>query len=682
MGVFLDKFTSSLKTIQSQQIIRILQKERERGNITTLEEFQTRLGELTKSLLTTRISPTLRIFEAKIDELIDSETLNFMLDRIEDDLNVAFNELDSIEEVIDRHEILVNDVVLKAIETGINEADAKIQVFEFLANTPHGFNSADFNTFKVHQNLDGDTLALSVQDPKQLENFLPSQACSVDIVGEKLLLSSSIDEEATIASVRQINDHETATSELNVEVPNNDINNIIDQKIGSFWMQSTLLSTSKKEAGVVTKLELNLGANKTINFVQIEPILINPVDLIYIGYLDSNNVVRDILTTSTTISQSVKLLFPIIATSKLYLNFRNRTGQQVEFKEKGGPPLLRGLQALSLEQTLEFITPEVEALIASPQLLDAVGLPETSLEEKRYWEYSIGFDNIRTGLTKYNSRGYYVSKANSGVAAHQIGVKVLERRPYSTTPTGDIEYTTDISPVADDKYFHGSTEYYCYKLDYDISDTLVRSEVFPILPTNQTYIRHERLVLSDRSETSLAFNDIGILQFFTFHNPQDLNSAIDPDAIRVYRNGILLESGDLNPLASSGWERWDALTITNPDQPNRMRYAIRIQKPNKNDIYTVSYKPAISTTDIAFFGASNSSFDEDSTAGLVDLTGRLNAFLGKDNIVRVKPVINGITITKSIVRLIIVMRRNSADVGLTPVLEEYSLLLGRENRLG
>lgn len=677
MSVFLDKFTSNLRAVQSQQIMRILQKERTRGNITTVEEFQQRLTELTTSLLSTTISPTLQVFQAEIDEIIDSETLNFMLSRIEDDLNTAFNELDTIDEVLANHETLINDVVLKAIEVGINELDSKIRSFEFLAKTGSGFDTAEFNTFRITQALDADTKFLTVTDPRTKEVFEKDDSCLIDLTGEKLLLSASIDTEKTIASVRQIFDATALVTELSVETSNNDINKIIDKTIGTFWSQSTLLSNSQRETGLLTKLEINLASVQTISYLQIEPILLNSVDLISIDYLDGNNVVQSIASSAIEIKQSIKLLFRTVATNKLFLTFRNRTAREVQFINRIGSPVIEGIrETLTQEELIQFITPEIQATITSPILLSAFQLPEVIEHQYKYWEYFIGFDNIRVGLTQYKNDGIYTSRALGGNTIHQLGLRVLEKRPFSTSPTGLTEYTTDVTPITDDKYFHGSIEYYAYKLDYDSVGKLIHSDTFPVLPLGQLYVRHERLIFTERSDTTQSFNDVGFTQFYCLHNPQDAQDSFDESAIRVYRNGTLLQSSDVDFFTGS-WERYTALTNAYPDQSFPMRYAIKVHQPSINDIYTVSYMPAVSTTDIRFFGAGVTDFSSLEGAKLVDLTGRLGSILGKDNIVKTKDTYNGIKISSSTVRLIVIMRRNSASLGLSPILEEYLFATGR-----
>jgi hypothetical protein len=122
-----------------------------------------------------------------------------------------------------------------------------------------------------------------------------------------------------------------------------------------------------------------------------------------------------------------------------------------------------------------------------------------------------------------------------------------------------------------------------------------------------------------------------------------------------------------------GWQKYDDASVDNPGQGTRMTYAIQIQSPNPTDIYTVSYTPDISTSDILPQILSTS------TADMVDLSGSMDAWLGKNNLVLFAETKRGIPIAHSLVNLVIVLRRNSSNVTLTPVVEEYLLALGSKN---
>src|SRR3990172_12992789 len=148
MGKYLDKFSDKIGQRQTQQILNLLNKKRNTGQIRTVEEFSKQLESLVRELTETTLKPTLALFEAEENKYIDSESYNFMLERVEDDLEAAFEEANNIDEVQRSHETVIRDVILKNLRAGVAELDTKIQLYEFLNKDLRGFDSAIFTTFR------------------------------------------------------------------------------------------------------------------------------------------------------------------------------------------------------------------------------------------------------------------------------------------------------------------------------------------------------------------------------------------------------------------------------------------------------------------------------------------------------------------------------------------------------
>lgn len=678
---FLDKFRSGLKAVQSRQLLVLLTKEKERGNITTVEEFKARLQELTNKLTSSTIVPTLTLFLAELGDRIDSESFNFMLERIEDDLAAAFQEANDIDEVIASHETIINDVVIKNLELAINDLESKIESLEFLNKTSAGFDSAVFNTFRVTQSarssLDEGVIFL---DSKTGLQSGPEAEAFIDFLGEKLLLRSELNTPVRIASVRQVFDSEAKASELPVEFRSSNINNIIDSTIGTFWLSSILLTKQQGETGVLTKLELDLGTVQTINFIELEPILLASVDLYRMSYLDENNQAVDLLTIPIEVKTTNRLFFSSIATRRLYLTFRNRNFFNTQFEIKPESPLVSIVrEPTNSSQLIEAIKPELQELISSPRTKEILGLNnDTNTPRRKYFEYFIGFDSIKVGLNKFAETGIFVSKTEKVKHCGQAAVKSLEKRPFTTSiGTGQIEYTTDTQPVDLNTYFSGSLEYYLIKRDFSKSNALINSVALPVLPQNVAQIRHERLLLTRKSDTGLSTNDIGFLQHYTNNFVAGPASSVVYTNFKVYRNGIELECYDLEnvpttSVVTDGWFINTGNTLNDPKQTRPMTVAIQIQRPNPNDLYTVSYTPTRSDS---------ITVPQDLTvAQIVDLTGYLDAWIGKDNTVYFADKKRGLEIDYSLLNLVIVLRRNSANVTLTPVVEEYLLATGSRDQ--
>lgn len=665
---FLSKFRSGLKEVQGRQLQALLSREKIAGTITTVEEFKARLSALTAKLNSSIISPSLELYFARIGEYIDSESLNSMLQNIEDDLKVAFLEANDIDEVLSIHESIINEAVIKNLEFAINDIETKIQSLEFINKTFTGLDNAVFNTFRASQNSRSSfNEGVIFFDPKSKLSSRPENEASIDFIGEKLLLKSDIETSLAIASIRQIFDSEAKGSELKVDFESSKLSNILDRTLGTFWVQSVLQSKPQGEAGILTKLELNLGAVSTINYLHLEPLFLSPLELHKISYLDGNNKYIDILTTPIDIQTTNKLFFDSISTKTLLLQFRNRHFIETQFEIKPESPLISITRdnPVGLVASAKF---DLDQVISSPRLRELIGLNSVgSGVKKRYYEYLIGFDNIEVGLNKFQDTSIFLSKTEKVMGCGQFSFKVLDKRPVSANLQALPSYTEDTQPSDFTNYFHASTEYYLVKRDFKEDGTLLNSFTVPVLPLNINVIRHERLLLNNKSATNLTTNDIGTLQFFTSESISD---------IKVYRNSLPLTPTDLvtiNPLETDGWLIDDDNTFLEPNQKTRMKVSIRIQRPNPVDIYTVSYTPDTGDSIVIPKNLVSTS------ATVVDLNGLLDAWLIRDNTILFPDKKNGSAIDYSLLNIAIVLRRNTSNVTLTPVVEEFLFATGTKN---
>jgi len=268
MGVYLDKYRSTLPETQARQITSLLNQEKESGKIKTLEEYKVRLAALTTELQEQLLVPTLKLYPAVSGEIIDSETFNFMIERIVDDFTAGFTEAMNISEIMDLHDNLVTDVVFRSINLALNELDARVSLYEFLSGNQNGFDDAQFNTFKgteigntsrTHNNA-----ALIYGDPAVKDLISVSQDAAVDLFGERLTLGPNNEKTVLVKSIRQIFDASAPQSELNaaLDSKNEDIRNIIDGRNGTYWLYSVLLTTSPTDQSFVLAVQLlSLSSN-------------------------------------------------------------------------------------------------------------------------------------------------------------------------------------------------------------------------------------------------------------------------------------------------------------------------------------------------------------------------------------------------------------------------------------
>ncbi len=238
MGQYLDKFNDTIGKRQAQQILKLLNKQRNSGQIRTVKEFSDRFEELIRDLQSTVLSPSLKVFLAEEDERTSSEGLNFMLDRVQDDLEAAFEEAVNIDEVQRSHEVIVRDVILKNLRAGVAELEAKIGLYEFLNGDVRGFDSAVFTTFKESKENRTERgvefTSILFIDPRTNQLIRASQDAEVELVGERLVLSNKNKVVHDVVDVRQLFDENNPQSELVVEPAGTNLRNIIDNTKGTY----------------------------------------------------------------------------------------------------------------------------------------------------------------------------------------------------------------------------------------------------------------------------------------------------------------------------------------------------------------------------------------------------------------------------------------------------------------
>jgi hypothetical protein len=267
--------------------------------------------------------------------------------------------------------------------------------------------------------------------------------------------------------------------------------------------------------------------------------------------------------------------------------------------------------------------------------------------ERRYFDYTVGFDNVKLGYSEYAERSIYVSNTLTVDNLAQIGLRATALLENDDGPLGSIEYWALCNNFTD-------------------NDTLINTEIFPLLPIGTSRVEHERFILT--AATAGSEYNIGEL----------IHYAIPAGAtIQVYQNGVLLTE-------NVDWTvNEDFSNHIVPVTGTRNKVALQISNPQKADFYTVSYTPTVSNsridpTDI-YKDLAGSAID-DSVFQSVDLTGDGTAISASSNVVYTFPLKNNGQVTKyTKVYLMIILRRNSIDRTLTPVLEDYTLLTSSRN---
>jgi len=673
LGSYLDKFRSTLPTTQGNQLLSRLTQKRDNGEIRTLDEFKDNLKALTANLLAEKIKPTFKLYRALVGVDTSSEQWNYMMQLIENDLATAFTEADNIEEVLEAHRNLIQDVSLKTIRYAIHELEAKISFYEFVYQTRHGFDSSLFNTFKETKDIAmtrTDELANTLYaDPRNnSEQVETGEDASVDLVGERLTLGAS-SSYIVAQSASWLNNSHSHRGEITVSFSNSNINNIIDDTSNTYWIEPLLFSGPKSD-GASVEICINFAALQNINFVEIEPAASYAMKLVSIDYFNMNNQRLTALSPDTYLTGPSKVYFSRIHAKAIVLRFQQVNYHEVQFSKSVGTGS-NFHQALSGKGLYQIDVPasaaDLRNILSSDFLLtDILNVPAVGGPLVRYYQYMFGLDNVRCGYSLYRDRGIFVSKAHQVDQLGLVGVKVIETRPTETTD-GDITQTAFSYPtrtsLEDTKYYHGAVEYWLSAYHYTADGYLITTDTLPVLPLDASRIYHEVLVFTHKSSVGEAYNNMGALRFFCSEDATDM---------QVYRNHMLL------PYDSNGW-RFVAtgenteLTLATANAGAPMKRGIVISGGvDPVDIYTVSYTPKLSNTSVVPQAG-------DTLFQIIDMSGDQGVKLLSNNLVSFSPTRRGLAVAYTKLYLSVILRRTSAQEHLTPAVEEYMLLSSSKN---
>lgn len=672
---YLDKFRSTLPRTQGTQILKLLTSQRDSGKIRTLDEFKNRLKELTTTLLEKRITPTLELFRAELGKDISSEQYNFMMERIQDDLESAFIEADNLDEIINAHDELIKRVSLKILRYSLNELESRISFYEFLNKTQssYGFNEALFNTFRSSDQLltnrSDPAAALMYVDPRLNETIVAENDAFIDSVGERLLLGPEELNYVTIKKVEWLSNSNSFHGEVSATFSNENINAIIDNKKNTFWIVPILLS-SIQSGGVPVQIGLTMPLVQDINFLEIEPASEYPIYLTDIKYRNTSGSIVSLSSfSSLEITGSTRLNIERITTDYIILQFSQIHYKEIQYLDKTAESNFH--KALNKDRNnsidLTAVSQDLQKTLTSGFILDDVlKIPSINGDVKKYYQYNIGFDNIRMGLNTYQEKSIYVArKVKTVTPGYQIAIKTIETRPAQSDGSAISQSTFSYpsrSSTQDSIFYHGSIEYWLTIQQLSADGFLVSTDRIPILPLGAKRIYHEQVIFTHKTSSSLLYPNMASLIFFTEANNND---------VLVYRNGSLLSYGPTNDWDFVTTNEQIEITQTSPGiTGRRMIQGIKILNDiNPLDIYTVSYTPKVSNTYV--IPAISSTL-----TSIVDLVGDQSIRMVRENIIVFDKIRLSNTITNTEIYLSILLRRNSAEANWTPAIEEFMLLLG------
>lgn len=646
MSKFLTKFSGTVRARQTQQALEYLNERRKQGAELSPAKFQEDFLELMSNLTEREIVPSLNVYKSSVFSNVSSEIHNDMIDKTSNDLIASFEELDKIEQVHMGHQRLVQQNLLANFRSALSELQTKVKLYEFLNGNQYGFEKVKYSTFKETQeertNRTEDSANFLFTDPKTNKYFSANLDAHVDLIGDRLVLGVVNNKEVSIEDIEQTFGAEFPPS--NTDYDGDDIRNVIDQQNGTFWIKS-MVKSQEETGGINVQLKLELPGIKEINYIEIESAVLRAIKLYKISYINKYNETIS-FSTDEEISGIKKIMFSKIAANALYLDFNipDHLTYETQGEDYSNQTILSDL-----------VTPAVkEAILASPEITSN---PEVGVR------YQIGFDNIRVGLSRHNTKSIYLSQPldvspfeeSSGEEATRlsaiVGLKSIATRPYLSNQ--GIQFTNLVEE--DNLDYLGSVEYWVIKKDLQGENT-IRTKAFPILPMGTQKIKRERLLFTKEVDdgSSKKVNNSGRLCFI----PEDVND------IKVYRNGFLIEGV---------WEIDSDNSVSSPNTGSPMTTYIKVNKDSieLGDIFTVDYSPKTSDSYSVQYLENQI---------VIDLAGDTSIRTVQEQLVSIDEN-SDINIEKYKLYLMIILRQNTAEREITPAVEEYTFALGAKDLL-
>jgi hypothetical protein len=657
MENYLDKYKDSIRPKQIEQILKILSKQKDQGQIRNLDEFTQKFDSLVRELTDVTLAPTLKTFPAK--DLINSEVHNEMLDRTEDDLVSLFTEANSLEAIQSIHESVITDNVIKKIKDNYLELDLKLQAYNYIKNNPYGFNRFIGSTFQssinyqLDKNKDTDSLFI---DPRISKNFDEDQIAQILGNENQLTLRNALKEFKDICGVEEIEDNLNVEDTGIYDTTYFGLANLTDNREDTFWSKEVI--SLENVAYKTVTLKLNLKGYESINFLELHtPFDKTNLYLYSIKYIDIANQEQDLLTPDKLIFSNEIFRFRLISTNTLILEFRVKDGIYFENKfiknaEWNNIPVDIGIY--------ETLKQSISSNVLSENSLPAISQTE---EIVKGWKYTFNISSVKCGNIEYKPKTVYISTPFEATNVINAGLKVNYQIPVITNSDVFL-YDTNLEtyaqlPTAGIKFF-GNIEYYLIKEGLDELGNRLNLSFIRMFPLNEEYV-NEEIILTEKNHPSNLTNNIGYLSFYC---PNDSNLSI--------------RKNDLEWLTAPSWDFESSIEDETPGTGQKMRTKIEIISPFYSDVYT-AWTKLYTSTSIALPKVLGKYDPPDYPFSIIDLTGDLSARLQEDNVILIDKEKEKTRISKYRFYLMIILKNSSASMGMTPIVDDYILYFNVEN---
>jgi hypothetical protein len=253
------------------------------------------------------------------------------------------------------------------------------------------------------------------------------------------------------------------------------------------------------QVGALLELELTLSKSTNVNWVELDPVIDNPLVVQALEYTEPGNSTRiPIITGTVDVPDKIRFDFPKIEADRLYLTLVQETYEQGNLllrpRQQAARDLWDAVQRENSPSIDELYTIPTEAI-----LMDYVSNgPARKIFERRTvkpqeiagYFYQFGIFDINCGFATYADTAVAVTKEVRAVTPRMFGIQP------NLEP--DISYALTQAT--------GSTvEFDIIRFNYDDNSSLINVDEFPLPDVDTSGIITERLFLRDDKEGLLRF---------------------------------------------------------------------------------------------------------------------------------------------------------------------------------
>lgn len=513
----LDKVGSLLSSLQGNQILKKLTKQKDEGFYRNELEFKQALKSNLLDIAAAQDEP-LYVPTPIIPGIAYSEAFNNNISDVLLDLEVLFEEVNYLFSKIKSHEIFFersvveSEILLKKLEQSLESAKVE-------AGADNAFNKIYHNSFIDASNK------IDFTNPEAKEFYydfslkrrtLLENLCPVDPKQGKISLPKFNSVKVNIAEAKILTT-ETTVSDYEISFPGNNLRNILTESLLDSWSHSILTTKQLKESARLV-LQLDLGDIKEFNSITIGPNAAEPIYIDEIYTVDALGIKHSFNIEKSLISETTTYYLPKTISRAIYVSFKQESNKVIPHNPAEPISLAELQRDPALPLTVDSISGQIKESIKDPSIKNILGLERVSLSDSvLVYLYAFSLQSIIVSNDNFKNKGIYVSKPETFTNLRQLGL-----------------YTKDFTPTAihwqtGEEIPAGVIEYRIFKKDFNASGNLIKTSTMDILPVGTSIVDSERILFEESNTQALRF---------IAHKADG-----DGSNVEIYRNGELLIRG-------------------------------------------------------------------------------------------------------------------------------------------